>query len=95
MGGPRKAVALSEVLTPNQRRTLPAQQALRRKFGSEEERRAYYREIGQRSNAGRLTLSIDETTALAALGEAYGALAAAAERARLKLADVPDQETAA
>jgi hypothetical protein len=83
---------LAEVLTPNQRRTLPAQRALRQKFSSEEERRAYYSRLGRLSNAGRIVLSAEESLAVT---QAYDLLGRIAERARLKLANAPESETAA
>ena len=57
---------MSETLTPAQRRTLPARQALAAKFASTAEKTEYFRELARRSHERRLTLSGDEATALLA-----------------------------
>jgi hypothetical protein len=68
---------LDTVLSPAQRRTLPARKALAAKFSSPEAKREYYREIGERGNAGRLVLRADEAEALR---DAYRLLAKIADR---------------
>jgi hypothetical protein len=70
---------VSETLTPAQRRTLPARQALEAKFASPTEKTAYFRELARRSHERRLTLSSDEA---AAVLQAYTLLRAIAERAQ-------------
>ena len=62
---------MPEPLTPGQRRTLRAREALAAKFSTPEEKSAYYRELARRSNDGRVVLSGDEA---AALGDAYALL---------------------
>jgi hypothetical protein len=79
---------MSEVLTPAQRRTLPAREALARGFPTAEEKSNYYREIGERGNAGRILLRADEAVALV---DAYALLSRIAERARVKLGDAPNE----
>jgi hypothetical protein len=79
---------MSEPLTPAQRRTLPARQALAGKFASPEEKTAYFRNLAQRSHERRLVLSGDDAAALLA---AYTLLRQIAERARHS-ADPPDRE---
>ena len=68
---------MSEVLTPAQRRTLPARQALAAKFLSPEVKSEHFRALAERANAGRVVLSGDEAKALAS---AYALLAKIAER---------------
>jgi hypothetical protein len=53
-------------LTPAQRRTLPARQALAAQFASPEAKTEYYQELSRRSHERRLTLSGDEAAALLA-----------------------------
>ena len=79
---------MDATLSPAQRRTLPARKALAAKFSSPEEKRDYYREIGERGNAGRVVLRADEA---AALVDAYSLLSRIAERARVKLGDAPNE----
>jgi hypothetical protein len=74
-------------LTPSQRRTLAARNALRDKLGSEQARSDHYREIGARGNAERLTLSGEER---AALSEAYDLLHRIAARHGLNQADAAE-----
>lgn len=83
---------MPDVLSVAQRRTLPARDALARKFDSPEEKRQHYRAMAEKANAGRVVLSGDEA---AALVDAYSLLARIAERARRKLASAPNEETAA
>ena len=68
---------MSETLTPAQRRTLPARQALAAKFASTAEKTEYFRELAQRSHERRLVLSGDDAAALLA---AYTLLRQIAER---------------
>ncbi len=68
---------MDTVLSPAQRRTLPARKALAAKFSSPEAKREYYREIGERGNAGRLVLRADEAEALR---DAYRLLRTIADR---------------
>jgi hypothetical protein len=82
---------MPELLSPAQRRTLPAREALARRFDSPEEKRQHYRAMAEKANAGRVVLSADEATAVV---EAYSLLARIAERARLKLETAPNQESA-
>ncbi|MCM8750633.1 hypothetical protein NET02_15930 [Thermomicrobiaceae bacterium CFH 74404] len=70
-------------LTPNQRRTLAARQAYRRKYAATpEQQREHYAELARR-RAGRIDLTPEETAALVAV---YDLLRPIAERARRKLA---------
>ena len=55
---------MAEPLTPAQRRTLPARQALAAKFSSPEAKSAHFRSLAHRSHERRLTLSGDEAAAL-------------------------------
>ena len=68
---------MDATLSPAQRRTLPARKALVAKFSSPEAKREYYREIGERGNAGRVVLRAEEA---AALRDAYALLRTIAER---------------
>jgi hypothetical protein len=68
---------LDTALSPAQRRTLPARKALAAKFPDPEAKREYYREIGERGNAGRVVLRAEEA---AALRDAYALLAKIADR---------------
>jgi hypothetical protein len=68
-----------ETLTPAQRRTLPARQALEAKFTSTAEKAEYFRELARRSHERRLILSGDEVAAVLA---AYALLRRIAERAQ-------------
>ncbi len=70
---------MSEVrtLTPGQRRTFAAREALARKFSSPEEKQQFYREVGERGNAGRAVLRADDA---AALRQAYALLSEIVER---------------
>jgi hypothetical protein len=68
---------MPDVLSANQRRTKPAREALAAKFASPEEKREYYRTIGERGNAGRVVLSAEQA---AALRQAYALLAKITER---------------
>jgi hypothetical protein len=70
---------MPEPLTPAQRRTLPARQALEAKFSSTEEKTEYYRDLARRSHERRLVLSGDDATAVLA---AYSLLRQIAERAQ-------------
>jgi hypothetical protein len=60
---------MPEVLSPAQRRTLPARQALAAKFSSPEEKTSHFRALARRSHARRLTLSGDEAAILAQLSD--------------------------
>ena len=68
---------MDATLSPAQRRTLPARNALAAKFPSPEAKRDYYREIGERGNAGRVVLRAEDA---AALRDAYTLLRTIAER---------------
>lgn len=71
------------VLTPNQRRTLAAREAYRRKYAADpEQAREHYANLARR-RAGRIDLTPEEAQALLA---AYDVLRGAVERARKKLA---------
>jgi hypothetical protein len=70
---------VSETLTPAQRRTLPARQALTAKFASTAEKTEYFRDLARRSHERRLVLSGDEAEAVVA---AYTLLRQIAERAQ-------------
>jgi hypothetical protein len=80
---------MPELLSPAQRRTLPAREALARRFDSPEEKRQHYRAMAEKANAGRVVLSADEATAVV---EAYGLLGSIAERARVKLGRAPEPD---
>jgi hypothetical protein len=58
------------------------------KFTTPEAKREYYREIGERGNAGRVALRTEEA---AALVDAYSLLSRIAERARVKLGHLPTE----
>lgn len=62
---------------PSGRRTLPARRAFQEKFNSDEERSAFYREIGEKGNTERLVLSGEEAHALRS---AYALLGSIFER---------------
>ena len=68
---------MPETLSSQQRRTLPAREALARKFASEEERSEYYRRIGAKGNDGRVVLRAEDA---AALRDAYTLLRTIADR---------------
>ena len=68
---------MDTTLSPAQRRTLPGRQALAAKFSTPEEKRQFYREIGERGNAGRVVLRAEDARVL---GEAYRLLAKIADR---------------
>ena len=70
-------MSVPDVLTPNQRRTLPARRALAAKFATAEERSQHYRAMAERANAGRVVLSAEQAAALA---EAYTVLRTVADR---------------
>jgi hypothetical protein len=55
---------MPEVLSPAQRRTLPAREAFERKFPSPEAKSEHFRAMAERANAGRVVLSGNEATAL-------------------------------
>lgn len=82
---------MPDVLSPAQRRTLPAREALARTFPTPEAKSEHYRAMAEKANAGRIVLSGDEAYAIS---EAYELLGRIAERARLKLAEPPNQESA-
>jgi hypothetical protein len=79
---------VQETISPDQRRTLPARLALASKFKTPEQKREHYRAMGARSAAGRVVLRTDEA---AALVDAYSLLSRIAERARVKLGDLPTE----
>jgi hypothetical protein len=68
---------MPEVLSPAQRRTLPAREAFARKFSSPEARSEHFRALAEKANAGRVVLSGDEAAALSA---AYRLLSTIADR---------------
>ena len=65
---------MEEALTPAQRRTLPARQALAAKFSSPEEKSEHFRSLARRSHERRLTLSGDEAAALLHFHELLGSI---------------------
>ena len=67
---------MPEPLSPAQRRTLAARQALAAKFSTPEEKSEHYRELARRSNDGRIVLSGDEAAALVGAYELLGRIAA-------------------
>jgi hypothetical protein len=77
-----------ETLSPDQRRTLKAREALARKFATPEQKSEHYRAMAEKANAGRVVLSGDEA---AALVDAYAILNKITERARMKLGEVPNE----
>ena len=79
---------MPETLTARQRQTLNGRQALADQFSSPEARTEHYRALGRRSAERRVTLSGDEA---AALVDAYSLLGRIAERARVKLGDLPNE----
>jgi hypothetical protein len=66
-----------ETLSPDQRRTLKAREALASKFATPEQKTAHYRAMAERANAGRVVLSGNEATALR---DAYRLLRTIADR---------------
>src|SRR3712207_2821470 len=82
---------MPEVLTKDQRRTLPAREALARKFSNPEEKSAHYRAMAARANAGRVVLSAEEAAALA---DAYGLLGRIAERVHSSAQPAAGQDAA-
>lgn len=68
---------MSETLTPAQRRTLPARQALANKFPDPAAKSEHFRQLARRSHERRLTLSREEA---AAVLSAYELLRRVAER---------------
>jgi hypothetical protein len=56
---------VTDVLTPAQRRTLPAREALAAKFTTPEQKSEHYRALAERSNAGRIVLSAADAEVLA------------------------------
>jgi hypothetical protein len=86
---------VSETLTPGQRRTMRAREALAAKFATPEAKSDHYRRIGAFGNEGRLVLSGDEAAALA---NAYHLLGAIARKAGAQWEPDPppeDKEVAA
>jgi hypothetical protein len=73
-----------ETLSPDQRRTLKAREALARKFATPEQKTEHYRAMAEKANAGRVVLSGDEATALR---DAYRLLASIAARTGLSEVD--------
>jgi hypothetical protein len=68
---------MPDVLSPAQRRTLPAREAFARKFPSPEAKSEHFRAMAERANAGRIVLSGDEASALR---DAYRLLRTIADR---------------
>ncbi len=71
-----------EVLTPQQRRTLKAREALAATFPTTEAKAEYYRDLAEREAArrrGGIVLSAEEASALA---HAFDLIRSVAERAR-------------
>ena len=83
---------MSETLTPAQRRTLPARQALEAKFASTAEKSEYFRGLARRSHGRRLVLSGDEAAGLLA---AYALLRSIAERVQFPTDSPNDQQASA
>ena len=83
---------MADILSPAQRRTLPARQALAAKFSSPEEKSAHFRSLAHRSHERRLTLSGDE---VAALEHAYRLLGGIVERPQQGRAAEPAPKEAA
>ena len=79
---------MPETFTARQRQTLNGRQALAEQFPSPEARTEHYRALGRRSAERRVVLSGDEA---AALVDAYSLLSRIAERARVKLGDLPNE----
>ena len=65
---------MADILSPAQRRTLPARQALAAKFSSPEAKSAHFRSLAHRSHERRLTLSGDEAAALLRFHELLGSI---------------------
>ncbi len=68
---------MTDVLSPGGRRTQAAREAFARKFPTPEARSEFYRQIGERGNAGRVVLRAEEA---AALRDAYRLLRTIADR---------------
>ncbi len=75
----------TDSLSPRQRQTLAARQALAAKFATPEAKSAHFRGLAERANADRVTLNADEASAL---GEAYALLRRIVQR-HPKIADPP------
>jgi hypothetical protein len=88
----------TESLTARQQRTFAARQAFANRFSTPEEKRDYFRALGQKSAEGRFVLSGEEAAALkeasATLGEAYAFLRRIAERAKNDSKDQPAESAA-
>jgi len=84
---------MADILSPAQRRTLPARQALAATFSSPEAKSAHFRSLAHRSHERRLTLSGDEAAALEHVYQLLGGIVdrtqrgAAAGTARKEAAD--------
>jgi hypothetical protein len=72
---------MEEGLTPAQRRTLPARQALAAKFSSPEEKSEHFRALARRSHAGRVVLSAGEAAELAQVSDVLRRLVERDQRA--------------
>ncbi len=68
---------MPDVLSPAQRRTLPAREAFARKFPSPEAKSEHFRAMAERANAGRVVLSGEQARALQ---DAYRLLRTIADR---------------
>ncbi len=53
-----------QILSPAQRRTLPAREAFAQKFPTPEAKSEHFRALAEKANAGRVVLSGDEAAAL-------------------------------
>lgn len=78
---------MSESPSPRQRQTQAARSALASKFPSPEAKASHYRALAAKTNAGRITLSVDEARALS---EAYSLLRRIAARHPEKLDPSPE-----
>lgn len=68
---------MPDVLSPAQRRTLPAREAFARKFPTPEAKSEHFQAMAAKANAGRVVLRADEAVALR---DAYQLLRSIADR---------------
>ena len=86
---------MAETLTPAQRRTLPAREALAGKFRNPEAKSEYYRALAAKANARRVVLSGDEADALAGAYRLLGEIVGRARRASAATSPSANKEATA
>jgi hypothetical protein len=70
----------TDQFSASQRRTQAARSTFSTRFSTAEEKAAYYRDIGEKGNAGRVTLAPDEAAVFLHALELLRPIAAKAER---------------